>query len=99
MSLKPSAADDTSILVFPADRTYWAEPVAASRRFKSVGAAHNGTFTLTPLPAGEYLVAAISDVDARGDQWQEPRRLEALAQTAVRVTLGDGDHKTIEVKR
>jgi hypothetical protein len=90
-------AADASILVFPADRKYWADPAAGRRRFSSSTAGRTGTFAIGAVPAGEYFVIAVPDDDAA--DWQEVSRLETLSRSALRVQLADGDKKTIAVKR
>jgi hypothetical protein len=90
-------ADDPVALVFPADRRLWANPDAARRRFRTVAVRRDGTFTASSLPAGDYLVVILPE-DAVLD-WQEAARLETLAPGAERLTLADGERKTLEVRR
>jgi hypothetical protein len=99
-AVTPAAAgaeDDAAALVFPADRKYWTEPAAAQRRFRTLALTTKGTVTAADLPAGEYLVVLAAGQDAV--DWQEGTRLDALSRRAQRVTLTDGDHQTIEVRR
>jgi hypothetical protein len=56
-----------------------------------------GTFSTTGLPAGDYFVAAIA-ADAPGDR-RDPKVLERLIPSAVRVTLLDGETKNVAVRR
>ena len=90
-------AEDLTALVFPSDRRYWANPTAASRRFRLVGIDRTGVFSVSGLPPGEYVVAVVPD-DAAAD-WQEARRLEELARDADRVTLTEGSKITLTVRR
>jgi len=89
--------EDLTALVFPADRKLWADPDAAYRRFRASAVSRTGAFTAVQFPAGEYFVAVVPD--AQTLDWQEAGRLEALSKTAVKVTLADGDKKSVEVKR
>lgn len=94
------AADTTSdysALVFPADRRYWADPLAAARRFKAGPVSRTGAFAAAALPAGDYFVAVVPDPHSL--DWQEASRLEALSRQAVKVTLAAGEKKTVEVRR
>jgi hypothetical protein len=50
--------------------------------------ASDGLFSVTELPAGSYLVAAVTDVAT--DEWQHPSFLEQLAPLSVPVTVTDG---------
>jgi hypothetical protein len=93
-----SASGDLSVVVFPADRKYWTDPAAGRRRYRSLAANRNGSFTVAGgLPAGEYFIAVVPDEDT--NEWQEAGKLETLSRDAQRVTLADGDKKTIEMKR
>ena len=47
------------------------------------------------LPPGEYLIAAVVDVEQ--GEWFDPRFLEQFLPGATRITLGDGEHKAQDV--
>jgi uncharacterized protein (DUF2141 family) len=79
-----AAVDLTAVLV-AADRRYW---TPGSRRILNSRADTSGRFTFSNLPAGEYLLAAVTDLDL--DQLVNPEFLAALSQAAVRVTVTDG---------
>jgi hypothetical protein len=55
-----------------------------------------GVALLTDLPAGEYFV--VVEPFMQFPDWQEST-LEALSRRAQRVTLSDGEKKSIEVRR
>lgn len=84
-------------LLFPPDRKLWAEPVAAVRRFRAAPVSRKGEFTMVSLPVGDYLLAVVPD--AQFVDWQDPDKLEALSRTAQRITMAEGERKTVEVKR
>jgi hypothetical protein len=86
-------ATEYFIVAFPADRTRWR---AGSRRMVSTRPANDGRFVLTDLPGGEYVLAALADVD--GDDWQKPEALERLAATGVKVTVRDGEKMTQDLR-
>jgi Carboxypeptidase regulatory-like domain len=90
-------ADPAWAILFPADHKYWANPAAARRRYRSVALTTKGTATLADLPAGDYYLVVAEERDAFA--WQEQVELEALARRAERVTLADGEHKTVTVRR
>ena len=48
------------------------------------------------LPAGDYYLAALTDADL--DDWQSPAFLAQAIAAGVKVTLGDGETKTQDVK-
>jgi hypothetical protein len=44
------------------------------------------------LPAGEYYIVAVTDVEQ--GQWYDPAFLAELVGASARITLGDGEKKT-----
>ncbi len=79
------AAPDYYIVAFATDRQFWS---AQSRRIQQTRPATDGRFNMTGLPAGEYHVAALTDVEP--GEWFDPVFLAQLVPAAVRVTLSDG---------
>jgi len=90
------ASDDVTALIFPSDTRFWTDPGAALRRFRTVPITREGSFTPIPLAPGEYFVAIVPD--ARSVDWQERSQFEALARTAQRVRIADGEHKVMEIR-
>jgi len=85
--------EDGVVLVFPADRARWVDYGASPRRLAEAAIGRDGSFSLTGLPAGEYLVAAIHD-DFLTD-WRDPAFLAKVSTSAQRVTIGAGDQRSI----
>ncbi len=85
-------ASDYFIVVLPADRRYW----QASRRIMSVRPDANGKFIFRGLPAGEYRVAATTDLE-QGDL-SDPAALETLLNQSAPVTLALGEKKVFDFK-
>jgi uncharacterized protein (DUF2141 family) len=81
------------IAVFPTDRTLWRWQ---SRRIQSARTGTDGRWILKDLPPGEYLIAALTDLDP--EDLLDPAMLETLAPSAVKVTLADGEQKTQDMK-
>ena len=79
------AATGFHVIVFSADRTHW---FPGARRTRAVRPASDGLFTVPELPAGAYLVAAVTD--AIDDEWQQAAFLEQLAAFAAPVTVRAG---------
>ena len=90
------ASDDVTALIFPSDPRFWTDPGAALRRFRAVPITREGSFTPIPLAVGEYFVAIVPD--ARSVDWQERAQFEALARTAQRVRIADGEHHVMEIR-
>jgi hypothetical protein len=88
------AAPGFPIVVFSTDRAQWA---VGSRRVRQVRPASDGQFSITGLPAGEYFVCAVTDLDP--NDLSDPTFLEQLAASgALKVTLADGEKKTQDLR-
>jgi hypothetical protein len=81
------------IVVFATDRAAW---FAGSRRVVEAHVASDGKFTIQGLPAGEYYIAALTDVNAT--ELSDPAFLEAIVPSALRLTLADGEQKVQDLK-
>jgi hypothetical protein len=89
--------DNAWLFVFPADRKYWPNAASAGRRYRAAPFSPKGSQTVDGLPAGDYFIVAGAGEDFLN--WQDPVHLEALSRTAQRLTLADGDKRSIEVRR
>jgi hypothetical protein len=56
----------------------------------------DGTFTITGLPAGEYYLAALTDVNM--NELYEPSFLDSIVAASLKVTLADGEKKSQDLK-
>jgi hypothetical protein len=83
------AATEYYILVFSADRAHW---TPGSRRIRMTRPATDGTFTVKGLPPGEYLLAALLDLET--GEWNDPTLLEQLVASSVKVALREGETTT-----
>ncbi len=93
----PAPFEDAWALVFSVDRKFWADPYSARRRFRQTALSAKGVATMDGLPAGEYFVLAGKSADAI--DWQDAAKLDALSRRAQRISVNDGEKKTIEVRR
>jgi 5-hydroxyisourate hydrolase-like protein (transthyretin family) len=89
-----SPASDYTVILFPADKNYW---LHGSRRILTARPATDGRFQFggpgpASVPAGAYLLAAVTDIDR--DEQFDPALLESLRSAAVSVTIGAGEKKT-----
>jgi len=71
-----------------------------SRYVKAALCAADGTFSISGLPAAEYLIAAVDRIQNMNGagEWQDPEVLAALVVDATRVTLTDGQTATVSAK-
>jgi hypothetical protein len=81
------------IVVFSTDRAYWTQ---ASRRVQTARPSSDGQFKVTGLPAGEYYVCAVTAVDRT--EAYDPGFLEQLVPVAFKITIADGEKKTVNLK-
>ena len=86
-------APEYFVVAFSHDRTYW---TPLSRRLKSVRPGTDGRFTITGLPAGDYLMAALTDVDP--DEWQTLTFLEQLIPASIKVVVAPGARVTQDIR-
>lgn len=81
------------IVVFATDRAYWP---AGNARVRKIQPASNGKFTILGLPAGEYYVCAVTDVEA--NDLRDPAFLESLAASSFKITLRPGEKRPLDLK-
>ena len=86
-------ASDVVVIAFAADRKFWGPN---ARRVKSARPAADGAFTIKDLPPGDYLLAAVTDVDQ--DEWQAPDFLEKLSTAAIKISIADGEKKVQDLR-
>jgi hypothetical protein len=88
-----AAVQRAAVIVFPVDRTRWANYGLRPDRIKTTRLTNAGTYSLRLFPADEYFVIAVDE--AQELRWQDPAFLEAATRTAVRVSLAWGETKTV----
>lgn len=80
-----------TVLLFPVDRTAWSAYGSTPRRQRSVRAGSGGSYAIANVPPGEYFIAAVNDAAAA--EWPGAEFLAALSQSAMRITVGEGEKK------
>jgi carboxypeptidase family protein len=88
-----SAAIEYFVVVLPANRELW---VPQSRRIRSTRPASDGRFAFADLPAGDYLLAALTDLEPA--DLEDRAFLEQLVAAAVKVALGEGERKMQDLR-
>ena len=86
-------APDYFIVVIPADRRAWQ---TGSRRFAFTRPASDGAFALRNLPAGDYLLAALTDFEPA--DFGDDRFIAQLVSMALPITIRDGE-QTVQAIR
>lgn len=86
-------ATDYTVIVFPSDKSYW---LTGSRRILTARPDSSGQFALAgpgpiSLPPGEYLLAAVTELDR--DEQFDPALLASLVSAAVPLTIAPGERK------
>lgn len=87
-------APEYVLVVFSADARF---RVPRSRRTQHVRPDVNGRFIVRDLPAGDYLISAVTDVE--DGQWNDPAFLAELAASSpIRIVLAEGDKKVQDIR-
>jgi uncharacterized protein (DUF2141 family) len=86
-------APEYFLVVFPADHRMW---TWQSRRIQQTRPAHNGNFAFDHLPPGDYLLAAVTDVER--DEWFDPAFLTTLVDSAIKITVAEGEKKQQDIR-
>lgn len=73
-----------SVIVFPVDRTLW----SSNRRFLSSRFSTDGRYTFSDVPAGQYWIAVVADLDPDG--WKQASFLEQAIAGSTRVAIAEG---------
>lgn len=81
------------IVVFPTDRGMWSP---GSRRIAQAKPSSDGRYKVTGLPAGEYYVCTLSDLDP--NDLYDAAFLEQLVAGSFTITLGEGEKKQQDLR-
>lgn len=82
-----------TVIVFSTDTRFW---TPQSRRIVSSRPGTDGRYIVRNLPPGDYLVAAVTDVDP--GEWFDPKFLEQLRAASAHVTLVPNDKKVLDLR-
>ena len=86
--------DDGTVVAYPADPTRWTV-TSAQGAARTARPDNEGTFQLTGLPPGEYLVAVVPSLDYA--RVSDPVFLATLVP-AARVILARGDQRALDIR-
>jgi protocatechuate 3,4-dioxygenase beta subunit len=82
-----------TVIAFSSDQQYWRPQ---SRQIQAVRSDQSGAFRLRGLPPGDYEIIAVDDVEQ--GEWYDPSFLEKIRAGAKRISLGEGEKKTQDLK-
>jgi hypothetical protein len=83
---------DVWVVTFAQDPQRWGTP---TRYVSAVRPNNNDVYTAT-VPAGDYFIAALSDIEL--GEWNDPDVLATLRDRATRITIADGERKAMDLK-
>lgn len=94
----PASGGDTDgiVIAFPSDLRAWAAGGMNPRRVSGARANSAGRYTITGLPAGDYLIAGLpNDVEI---ETGNPAFFEALVTHATPLALSHGERRSMDVR-
>ncbi len=92
-----SRGDGTAtVLFFTSAWARWAGAGGPPRLFRSARVTSAGGYTIAGIPPGDYYILAADDASI-GD-WQDPKRLDAAARAGTRITIAEGDQRSLDLK-
>jgi hypothetical protein len=87
------ATSDCFVVAFPSNDELWTPD---SPRFPpAVLPSTDGHYLVRDLPPGEYVLAAVSNIDPR--DWRDPALLRALTASGIKVAIGAHEAKTVDL--
>lgn len=86
-------ASDVLVIAYAADRKFW---LPSARRVQATRPDVNGRYVIRDLPAGDYFICAVTDIDQ--DEWQDPVFLEKLLAGSAKVTIAEGERKSFDLR-
>jgi len=86
-------ATDYTLILFAADNRFW---LPQSRRIQAARPASDGRFSFRYLPAGDYRLIAVEDVEQ--GQWFDPGFLKQLLAGAMPLSLAAAEKRTQDIR-
>jgi hypothetical protein len=86
-------APEYYIILFATERGFW---TPHSRRIRAGRPSADGRFTFYSVPGGDYLLAAVTDIEP--GEWLDPTVLQRLAPGAMTVKLAEGEKKVQDIQ-
>jgi hypothetical protein len=94
---KGAAVNDYAAIVFSVDRAQW---FRNSPRMKLARPSQTGAFTIDALPPGDYFAIAVDRAEGTpaAGEWQNPRVLDGWLPRASRLTVSEGEARTLTLR-
>ena len=86
---------DATVVIFPSNYRDWIDHGMSTRRQRTATVGKSGNFTLSGLPPGDYLAAAVNPEAI--DNPRDPKTFDALARIASHFALTAGEKKSIDL--
>jgi hypothetical protein len=87
---------EAAIVIFPADVKQRTDFSPTSRRMRAARTTTSGVYAVPDLPAGDYIVVAGGDEILQ--DWLELAALERLTRHGTRVTIAEGERKSLDLR-
>jgi hypothetical protein len=87
--------DNVQVFAFPADYATWLDNGMSNRRMRTTRTGTSGGYRVNGLPAGDYLLVAVTQDDAA--EWPEPTFIQELARLATRFSIGEAERKSLDL--
>jgi hypothetical protein len=84
---------EVTVVAFAQDSRYW---TLASRHLRTARLNQDGRYTLRGLPPEEYFIVAVREFEP--GRLQDPEFLESLRDSAIRLTLGEGETRSQDLR-
>jgi hypothetical protein len=91
--LSGHAGPNSTVILFSTNQTHWFQQ---SGRVRTTRAATDGSYTMPTVSPGEYFVTAVDDVQP--GQWSDPAYLQGLTTSSTKITLAEGEKKTLDIR-
>jgi carboxypeptidase family protein len=82
-----------TVIAFSSDPQYWR---AQSRHIQAARTDQTGAYRIRNLPAGDYLIVAVDDVEQ--GEWFDPAYLEQARTAARHVSITEGEKKAQDLR-
>ena len=93
LTAKDTPTADAIVVVFPEDERQW---MFGSRFVRTARPTTTGSFSISGLPAGDYLI--IAEQELMEGEWESREYLKRASARAARVTLSRGASKSLDLR-